>query len=515
MSDPLQWSSPIRRIGDVNLSSIPNEIYLAIFSYIRTDNAFANRIFLNLARVCRFFCAVTIPRLFEHVRFKSKGVNDANTPQNRADFCRSIQNGDSSAKIMAQHVKTCTLSNWDMRDEHLGWWMSTFFSLYTRSMRSMTNIQELNIHSSRITKDLLKAMAHLPQLESLIITNCHVADEVNARHFSKLSSLRLKKICFICLSVADIIGTNIFGTDEFGYSLDSFNPLFDWLDLKCITEVTSSNWHLFRRLSVVEGDLRLEKAVFYSLEDTGVFMSILAKAPALRHLRISELADADVQVAMSNSIFLPALATVEVSPELLASLVPGRPVEEVELRSSSITPGLLRALKSSSKGIQRMRVSPEIYLEIPFWKHFTDLKTLQITTTTRGADSSMQDLEHMLSDLACKWPTQPPIQSLVVFLSTVSSEIDLSLDLVQQHGWITDIIFPKFPDLRDCRFFRPVSWFYLEEDSQWKPEIAESYAQDIVNRLLVARYQDYNNCFETLRLHSIGQTISNFFTADS
>ncbi|KAH9476142.1 hypothetical protein JR316_0011713 [Psilocybe cubensis] len=523
--DTLHWSSPTRKNNNEILSPIPNEIYLEILSYVR-DSSFASRTLLKLVRVCRFFGVIVIPWLFERVVVKPSGENDAYSPQNCAEFCRSIHNGDEHAKTLAQYVKTCVMVNWDTRKEDTGRWIAPLFALYTKSIQTMTNIQELDICLTHITKHVLKAMSCLPRLESLKLTECSLDPHVDIKHLAKLSSLKLKKISFIGIPpMAQELLDDFASIGILGSNPESVHPLLDHLNWEYITDLNTTNWYLVDLLSAVKGDLRLESMSLYPyfMEDNldlGALVSILVRAPALRDLRIVD-PPSNFSTTLPEPLHLPALNILEAPPTLMASIVPGKPVEAVELHDKTLSKHpdyILDALALSSKPIVKVRTTPEFYKAVPFWKYFPNLTTLGLTIEL--SHPSLNSLEKVsclfselgytsdvhvqaLSDTLCAWPRHPGVRSFHT-RANMGDDSDAFLDLIRQNAWIKDIIFPQISSLRNCQFFYCLSWFYVEEDDHWKPEIIPSHAQEVVGRLLVAEYKDYDNCFETLLLHSKG-----------
>ncbi|KAG2155227.1 uncharacterized protein EDB93DRAFT_1101802 [Suillus bovinus] len=98
-----------------NLPLIPNEIYLAIFECITpTDHPLERqyiKTFSALALVCRFFCSVALPRLFEHVTF-SGYVTNGNRMRRKTKWARQIAANTKSAKSIALYVKECNFKFW-------------------------------------------------------------------------------------------------------------------------------------------------------------------------------------------------------------------------------------------------------------------------------------------------------------------------------------------------------------------------------------------------------------------
>lgn len=72
-ADSVSCVAPERYNGDEQLSSIPNEIYDEIFSYIPTFEEDERRLLLaSLSLVCRYFCSVTLPKKFHTLHFDGR-----------------------------------------------------------------------------------------------------------------------------------------------------------------------------------------------------------------------------------------------------------------------------------------------------------------------------------------------------------------------------------------------------------------------------------------------------------
>jgi hypothetical protein len=161
------------------LPLIPNEIYLAIFEYIApTDQPLSKQnidTFSALALVCRFFCAVALPRVFERVVF-SGNITDNRMPAHRKTIlARRIVANTGPAKSVALYVKECYFEYWRTSKE-LQRFISPFSKLYCRAMARMLNIRKLEFYQSSVTKEHWEAMAALRQLDCLTFRDCSFVD---------------------------------------------------------------------------------------------------------------------------------------------------------------------------------------------------------------------------------------------------------------------------------------------------------------------------------------------------
>ena len=87
---------------------MPNEVFMEIFKYLRPPHSnpwidpVYRRDFSRIALVCRFFCSVMLPWIFESMEFAGRNQNGS---LNHTPFCRSIIRGCGSARTVATFVK--------------------------------------------------------------------------------------------------------------------------------------------------------------------------------------------------------------------------------------------------------------------------------------------------------------------------------------------------------------------------------------------------------------------------
>ncbi|KIK46790.1 hypothetical protein CY34DRAFT_352508 [Suillus luteus UH-Slu-Lm8-n1] len=138
------WSTPLRRNGQTDLPLIPNEIYLHIFECIApADQPLSDQYvetFSALALVCRFFCSVALPRIFERVTFLGYTDGDSTLASRKTEWARQILSNTEPGKSLALYVKVCTFRCWFEEDEaELPF---PFASLYCQAIARMSNIQK-------------------------------------------------------------------------------------------------------------------------------------------------------------------------------------------------------------------------------------------------------------------------------------------------------------------------------------------------------------------------------------
>ncbi|KAG1856035.1 hypothetical protein DFJ58DRAFT_345332 [Suillus subalutaceus] len=174
------WSTPLRRNGQTILPLIPNEIYLATFECIApTDQPLREQYvgtFSALALVCRFFCSVALPRVFERVTFSGDTNSNRTQASRKTKWARQIVANSEPAKSVALYVKMCTFELWDLNEE-AKWLLFPFATLYCQAMARMSNIQKVVFSTSFVKKDHWEALAELKQLEVLEFRSCSFIED--------------------------------------------------------------------------------------------------------------------------------------------------------------------------------------------------------------------------------------------------------------------------------------------------------------------------------------------------
>jgi len=160
------FPAPLRQNGQTTLPLIPNEIYLAIFDCIAPGSGPLpeqhTKTFSALALVCRFFCAVALPRVFQCVVFFGAS--------RKTTWARQIVTNAEPAKSVALYVKECHFKYW--RTPKVQQSLFPFSMLYCRAMAHMTNIRKVEFHQSFVKKEHWETLAALKQLDCLHFNYC-------------------------------------------------------------------------------------------------------------------------------------------------------------------------------------------------------------------------------------------------------------------------------------------------------------------------------------------------------
>ena len=325
------------------------------------------REFSRIALVCRFFCSVMLPWIFESMEFATSVSRDLKL----APFCRSIISGCGSARIMATYVKRCSFSDWiqDQNDSTPCWYNLEFQTLYSRALAFMPNVEELKLTKITINRKLLKRIVELKCLTSLSLNFCDFG-EIKAKDICKLSTLQLKHLRFTGSSLAWIT------------LIENTLLVSQFLCLDSLLTVHTNYWPFVARIAEQNSHLPLQELEILEIleaENLDMLPKVFQKTPALKKLRITSTPAPNHDVQFDD--VLPALRELYCPLFLLRSLVPGRPISSIEITTSSwaVISDIQSFFKiNSALNIRSLCVPIYVYLRIPFWERFPGLKSLRL-----------------------------------------------------------------------------------------------------------------------------------------
>ncbi|KAF8885388.1 hypothetical protein CPB84DRAFT_1712682 [Gymnopilus junonius] len=504
------WSSPVRQRGKKVLPPIPNEIYLEIFKHLRPpmfDPWFDRntvRHLACLALVCRFFCSIAVPWMFESLEIMFRATKSGKASRNRQKFCTNVAERMATATAAANLVKRCSICCFTIaidEPEDPAAVERECLSLYSKAMWHMSSLNELLLSSISLTKEFVLSVANLQNLKALSIHDCSLADEVNIRHLRGVSSLRLERLV---ATFTDTDGQAILD----GNTAAAMHSFFDQLTYSSMLDLSTSSWYLIKQLAKCDEVLPLQKLSMYFVNDLDVMATLFQRTPFLKTLRalgiIPLLEDPDLIFHLDTKV-LPMLEDTEAPVPVLSALVPGRPISTLRiLQLAEMYPKIedeeIKAFTSSSSFIHFMQIPGRLYNELPFHQHFPHLHILQMNFTKKDIedDKHVMNLQH-LSELTHSWPKHPPLHTLRLDFEGISM-VERFLDLKKQHEWVSKILMPKIPTLRKFCLAEFIQWSYCDTEKAWKPKLSPTYVGIFITLWQVFKkeieYVDFDGYFD-------------------
>ena len=323
--------------------------------------------------MCRFFCSIMLPWIFESINFAGKNSNGFPS-LNYAPFCRSIIQGCGSAQIMATYVKRCSFSDWipGPNDPSSSWCNMAFQTLYSKALALMPNVEELKLTRICIDKYLLKNMVGLRRLTSLSLDHCFIR-KVKDKDIRKLSALRLKYL-------------RLFESPEIDGGISQS------LCLDSLLAVYTNCWSFLTRIAEQNCYLPLRELDIVEARDLEMLPKIFQNTPTLKKLRISSAGTSQDKIRFDN--VLPILDELCCPLFLVRSLVPGRPISSIDILTIPLTEtaDVQSLSEKSTARIRSLCVRVHVHSIIPFWEHFPDLKSLrlELVATNQLTEQSLE-----------------------------------------------------------------------------------------------------------------------------
>lgn len=364
------FAAPVRLAGKTPLNPIPNEIYVEIFDYFTptsrivglTEEADYKRTLSNLALVCRFFCAIALPRIFKSLRFSGTSNIDPTAEPSHASLCRGIIKGQEPATSLSRYVKECTFTSWTKDPK---WVYDGFLGMYGQALGRMSNLQSLTLKRMEIDKRFLKTICGLKGVQSLEMDLCGFLDDVTTTSIQKLTSLKLKNFLYKHkpLSAEDII-LAIFSRIICTSSLERLHLKY---------------WPVARQiLALFDKDSALVELVLEKAEADPILWKVLELSRAIKVLRIFKFDLLDPGSSPLSPSSMPQLCVLEAPSQLAFTLVPGRPLHTVIIPASENSDVLgIQQLRLSTVPIRVLHISVESYFDVPF-DELRQLEVLQL-----------------------------------------------------------------------------------------------------------------------------------------
>ncbi|KAF5310251.1 hypothetical protein D9619_010297 [Psilocybe cf. subviscida] len=368
---------PTRRAGSRDLSPLPAELYLEIFEHLKPpENPEAPREthdLRSLAQVCRYFCAVMMPRIFEVV-FIDGGADENHSG---TSFCQSICNGDQTALTAASHVKIFRITSTSV---DLGWSYKEFLSLYAKAILRMRNLVEISLVQTSITNGLLKAIVSLPGLKKLVLQGCNPR-KLRQQLLDQLSHLQLETLYVENLDMDE--------EDDEEHSAPA-RAFFTRLPLQNVVILKALCPYVSEQILALPPLLNLQDFHALSLRVGVNFPDILSKMPNLKRLEIHSL-----DFPSSDTIFRGHLPTLHHLQEVCAPMVvlekviPGSSISSIEVsyrvhcgsnydKLSEPRDAEVKLLSKSRRPITSLKVPFSFYTATQFSVAFPALRSLAI-----------------------------------------------------------------------------------------------------------------------------------------
>jgi len=361
------YVAPGRFAGTKELPLIPNEVYFDIFDYIEPSDLMSvseyKRILSNLTLVCRFFCAVLLPRIFKSLTFSGRPHRKSDTP-GYPSFCRALIRGKEPACSLALHVRECTFSQWDCYANRLQRVFNGFLRIYHPPIARMLNLESLVLSCMSVSKKLIQAMSKLTRLKALVMYNCYVNKDI-----CKLSSLKLVTLEF-------------HGDWYIRELLELISP--------ALRVFRTGEWDFARDFMTGTAQCHIEELEISLVEDVIVLRQFLERTPSIRKLKISHIYSAHATPLGLSPSSLPRLHSIDCPSSLILDFVCSRPLRRIALsgthyigrfwRIASLPPMTLEDIAIMTKSTAATRtldIPAAIYFVVPM-DYFPHLEKLRL-----------------------------------------------------------------------------------------------------------------------------------------
>ncbi|KAK7051775.1 RING-type domain-containing protein [Favolaschia claudopus] len=503
-----EWTTPTRRRGSRILSPIPHEVYLEIYSYLepsdKTSPADSMRILSDLARVCRFFSAVSISRIYRSLEFSGQ---QPNTTYGR--FCKLLlQSAHSSAEQgeetqfaadIAPFVRECTFRDWSSDRARVPF-ASAFLERDARAVRLMPNVETMTIEYTPISRTLLSTAVKAKQtLKTLRLRSCTLDDdELTKSQLIGLSSLTLHTLEFFSSSSS---------------SSSCFPP--SAIPLRNLSTFKTNTWP-FGLYFLKRKHPYLRVLELHNIEDVPALINFLNKSPSITDLTI-----ASVQLKLgggaAGSLSLDAMALHDLTalsiPSCLLSAFSaggGRALQKLALTGTEtryfqdaagvnadilhfptlprLTVKDIAFLVPMADSLTELQIPQHVYFALPLFKHFRGLRVLvlvydHLNFETDSVVETTEQFRDAIIDLCTKWPPPSPsshplpLRELrLEFSHSPSSSSSTSIranphlwDLQLQLELLSTPLTQTFPLLLSARFAAFVQW------QRWDPSAGSEW----------------------------------------
>ncbi|CAL1714179.1 unnamed protein product [Somion occarium] len=475
------WTAPQRRVGAklLPLPPLPIDIYLLVldqFVYepdLQSLSEYKASL-LSLTLVCRFFCAMVTPKLFNELVFD--GDDDCEIasmsygPHNA--WFEAASSGDQSACALMKKVKKFTLSNWRDEDDPDEWKESECGLLILRTFSRFSSITELNILRTPIADDFMIMVYQLPNLRSLNIKECVFLPLADPLPQPNSEMLRHRPLRLRELQLGHV--------DNFKYYRKSM-ALF--VTTSALRILKTSDSQLARQVMKKQMEIPLECLEIPLVPgDASILSDFLNRTPTITELWLESggFEDDEPPPPVLLDIHpdaLPNLKELHCPTPTLPQLLPKRPVTSVNLVESQDW--------MFAKCYDNELVVPyAMYSELPLYEFIPKVDTLVVCLPLVLSALPCRGILRAL----CTVHERKPIMRHLKLLPFGGINVVWAFDLVFQHQLIVDLLSPSFPSATAISLNEGVEWRCDPDTKKWKPVML---APELYRSLLSAGEQPF------------------------
>ncbi|KAK0211918.1 hypothetical protein IW262DRAFT_1301371 [Armillaria fumosa] len=501
-----KWSTPERRNGNqVELTLIPGEIYLEIFSYFEPSDeiteAQCKAVFSRLAFVCRFFCSVALPRLYKSVVFRGhKCESGQEDPVSFLKFCLEINRGSSWACDLMCHVTDCSFEDWIPDSPSQRPLYTIFLGVYCKAMVKMEEIQSITLDSVMISHRLLKSIAKLKKLKRLVVRDCEMDQNFTEVDISTLRSLPIEEFTLVFAHEMASPSSSFELLQGVPEASDVVLDVYTWDD-SSMSPVMNSQ---LTRLTL--GTILYETSL-------PQLAHVLNHLPSLTHLSIATLTVVSVRNSATDPAFplasysLPRLRVLA-CPPLLAILFPKRALIELDITGHNIVTRIalshvqfkanhhiIQTLAQTTATIHVLSICSDM---VPYGdsiiQNFPHLRKLHIMYEVRE-EGLTNVLENISTGFHDKGQGYLPIHELNIDFALINPWM---VDLPTQRKAIGTYIEGMFPQVTRVDLGAGVQWHRSNIRSDWQAYVQPARIEGKLRQALEwfsNSVVDYKGCF--------------------
>ncbi|KAF8879280.1 hypothetical protein BD779DRAFT_1159636 [Infundibulicybe gibba] len=420
----------------------------------------------RLSLVCNLFCTMLRPRLFSKLKLDN---NDERTNPPSVAFCRAILRGDTRARLLAAHIRTCEISSWPGWNPEVpnGWVGEALVMMHCRALRWIPNVEVLFLSSPRFNSGMWEVVGRSPRLRTLQIS-VPSQDGAPAKEIEQIARLRLSN--FIIRSPAPALSRllNPSALIEFSGDPDTLDTL------------------------LASGPITmLETLTIYQLIEARSLINTFSKVPSVRSLKVYSCIKENDGVTLKDfSTLLPNLRSLSCPPPLIMLLAPGRPLTMVDIMGTRLDPpsNLDTFLGSHEPNttIVELRIPPIVGDETPAAGRFPCLRKLVLRNIRRPqtpAPEATAELKSLIVSSCDKWAGNPSVQELAIPIEADVFMENPLVDLALHHAVLTESLSQSFPALLRFQLGQCAVWERFAVSDAWRVLVSAKDRAGLVARL--------------------------------